>query len=153
MRTAYSHMQRSNQCIPCVPFTSGVFRRALCIFGYAEKLNWFRFFCVLLITRCISVSCVALWAIYNAKCAHTAQKTQAHTHTARCDSALTTESCNNRVSDQGGGVIQSSQCLINVLPLHNGRGHFLLDIYLLRNMVEGHYLRSNEALSNINNLD
>ncbi len=36
---------------------------------------------------------------------------------------------------QGGNALR---ILSNIQPLPNGKGHFLLDMYLLSNMVEGH---------------
>ncbi len=68
--------KRSNQCFQCVPFTSGIF----CI--SQKNRNQFDFFGV------SRIFYMLLWVIHDAKCAHTAQKTQTQTHTARCDSAF-----------------------------------------------------------------
>ncbi len=45
---------------------------------------------------------------------------------------------------------KSILAMSNVQPLLNGKGHFLLDMYLLSNMGEGHCLMSNWALSYVN---
>ncbi len=48
------------------------------------------------------------------------------------------------------GHVQGGYSILAMSPLNNGKGHFLLDMYLLSNMVEGHCPVSNWTLDNVN---